>query len=61
MRTNSQVFIELVTILLLFRVLAPWPEAERTTPPALKGETLTTLDTREVPSQKVILTWVLQN
>ena len=56
MRTNSQVFSELVTILLLFRVLAPWPEAERTTPPALKGETLTTLDTREVPSHKVILT-----
>lgn len=42
MWTISEVFIELVTILLLFCVLAPWPEAEPTTPPALKGYALTT-------------------
>jgi len=42
MRTISQVFIELVTILLLFCVWAPWPEAEPTTTPASKSEALTT-------------------
>ena len=42
MRTISQVFIELVTTLLLFCVWAPWPEVEPATPPASKGEALTT-------------------
>ena len=61
MGTVFKVFIESVTILLLFYVLGlfgheacgilvPWPGIEPT-PPAIEGEVLTTGPPREVPTQ----------